>query len=81
AAVHGLADPGLATAARACFAAARQSSLAQDYGTKLTDAFDGYVDRFVARGRTPADDRLDAWRRCGSVLLDEDCGHPAGALV
>ena len=52
----GLADPVLRAAARTCFAAA-------------TDALSGssaelvaaYAERYVARGRCPADDVLDAW--------------------
>ena len=31
-----------------------------------------YVDRFVSRGRTPADDRLDAWRASGALLPDAE---------
>jgi hypothetical protein len=31
------------------------------------DAVGAFTDRFVARGRTPADDLLDAWQRDGTV--------------
>jgi len=36
-----------------------------------------YAQRFVARGRTPADERLDAWRATGSALLAEDAERVA----
>lgn len=55
AARHGLDDPVLAEAARVCFDAATE---------QLTGAAAGiveeYAERFVHRGRTPADDLLDA---------------------
>ena len=35
---------------------------------ELLDLVGAYDDRWVARGRSPADDRLDAWRRDGSLL-------------
>lgn len=70
AANRGLADPGLAAAAQECFAAATDTMAGA--GTEITDAVHDYAERFVARGRTPADERLDAWARTGSPLLAED---------
>lgn len=61
AARHGLTDPALARAACDCFATARSvlEQAAADGATR--DATDAYIDRYVARGRCPADDQLDAW--------------------
>ena len=67
----GLAHPGLAAAADACFAAARPAldRLGADADTRA--AVDAYHDRYIRRGRTPADDRLDAWETDGSMLPDD----------
>jgi len=70
--IHGLAHPGLQRAAAECFAAASDVLGDLGAGAELSGAVAEYVDRFVARGRTPADDRLDAFRRSGSILLAED---------
>lgn len=51
----GCRDGALAAAARRCFRIA--SDVCEDVG--LTDACGEFVDRYVARGRCPADDRLD----------------------
>lgn len=51
----GLADPPLAAAARVCFDAALEHLCGHD-----ADLVREYADRFVRRGRTPADDALDA---------------------
>lgn len=55
AARHGLADAPLAEAARICFAAASER-LEGPAAAVVAE----YADRYVSRGRTPADDRLDA---------------------
>jgi glutamate--cysteine ligase len=52
-----LDNPLLAAAATEVFAAAADD-----------DDVAAYVDRFVSRARTPADDRLDAWTTTGSPL-------------
>ena len=75
AARFGLADPGLASAAQECFAAAAGTLTDGDSG--LGEAVVEYAQRFVARGRTPADERLDAWRATGSALLAEDAERVA----
>lgn len=79
ASVHGLDHPGLQAAAVECFAAA--SDVLGDLGANaaLIATVADYVERFVARGRTPADDRLDAFRRSGSALLPEDSTRLVGA--
>jgi len=58
----GLADPALGAAARTCFAAALDALPAAGVDPTTLDATWEFVDRYVARGRCPADDRLDDWR-------------------
>ena len=69
AARHGLAHPGLALGARACFQAALSAlpRLSADGDTIAATGL--FFDRFVARGRCPADDLLDGWRADGPLLL------------
>jgi len=78
-AVHGIVHPGLRRAAQECFAAATDALGDMGAGVELIDAVAEYAERFVARGRTPADDRLDAFRRCGSAVLAEDGARLVGA--
>ncbi len=68
AARHGLAHPDLAAASRTCFAAALEAlpRLGADAATVATVA--SFHDRFVDRGRCPADDLLDDHRRQGALL-------------
>jgi glutamate--cysteine ligase len=58
-----LHDPVLALAGVECFTAARSAleRLGADEATRA--ATDEYFDRFVARGRCPADEQLDEWSR------------------
>ena len=72
AARQGLGHPPLALAARRCFALALASLDAGGHDRDVVDAVAAYADRFVARGRCPADDRLDRWQATGSWLLAED---------
>ena len=58
----GLADPPLGAAARTCFAIALDALPAADVDPTTLDATREFVERYVARGRCPADDRLDDWR-------------------
>jgi glutamate--cysteine ligase len=64
----GLSDPRLAASAHACFTVALEAlpRLGADDETRAVCA--DYVERFVARGRCPADDVLDLWT---------GAGHPA----
>ncbi len=73
AASHGLAHPELARHARGCFEAALSAlpRLGADVTTIAATA--SFFERFVARGRCPADDLLDGWRTDGCLLL----GRPA----
>lgn len=68
AARHGLGHPVLADSARQCFVAALEAlpRIGADRSTAAAAA--DYHDRYVARGRTPADDRLQAWAEKGSLL-------------
>lgn len=63
-----VAHPGLGAAALECIDAAlvRLPEAGADDET-ITAAVE-FRDRYTARGRTPADDLLDAWRATGSVL-------------
>lgn len=58
AAAHGLSHPGLASAARTCFAAALHALPRLGVDPSATAAF---ADRYVDRGRCPGDDVLEAW--------------------
>jgi glutamate--cysteine ligase len=60
AAALGLSHPGLASAARTCFAAALDALPRLGVGADTIGATVDYVDRYVDCGRTPADDVLDA---------------------
>ncbi|MGW7257496.1 ergothioneine biosynthesis glutamate--cysteine ligase EgtA [Streptomyces sp. NPDC054834] len=62
AARHALADTELREAAVACFAAALEALPRLGATTEVTDAVAAYSDRYVARGRCPADDMLDRLR-------------------
>ncbi|MFE6939016.1 ergothioneine biosynthesis glutamate--cysteine ligase EgtA [Streptomyces chartreusis] len=59
AARSGLADPELREVADVCFAAALEALPRLGATTAVTDAVAAYRDRYVARGRCPADDLLD----------------------
>lgn len=67
AARRGLADPDLHAAARACFAAAREALPRLGAGPEVLAAVDRFTERYVERGRSPADDVLDA---CARLLPD-----------
>ncbi|MGH9183024.1 MAG: ergothioneine biosynthesis glutamate--cysteine ligase EgtA [Acidimicrobiales bacterium] len=68
AARHGLSHPALARSARGCFTAAMAAlpRLGADAETEAACA--AYADRYVERGRCPADDLLDAWAAEPNVL-------------
>jgi glutamate--cysteine ligase len=64
----GLADPALATAALACFTAAEAVLARRGAPLPVRDAVAQFVDRYVLRGRCPADDvRQEQGRRIGVV--------------
>ncbi|MBT2452707.1 ergothioneine biosynthesis glutamate--cysteine ligase EgtA [Streptomyces sp. ISL-43] len=57
AARQGLSDPELRAAARACFRAAAEALPRLGAGTHVRDTVSEFTDRYVKRGRCPADDR------------------------
>ncbi len=61
AARHGLSHPHLARAARECFEIAIEALPRTGADPATIAAGAEYYDRFVARGRCPADELLDAW--------------------
>lgn len=67
-----LHDVRFATAAQECFRVARIALPDAGADDATLAAFDEYVSRYVSRGRTPADDRLDAWRSGHSPLPEPD---------
>lgn len=71
----GLAEPRLERAGRALFATVLD---ALDDSDVNREPIAGYVDRWVGRGRTPADDRLDAWRRDGRLFPERESPVPYG---
>ncbi|MFD4559894.1 ergothioneine biosynthesis glutamate--cysteine ligase EgtA [Streptomyces sp. NPDC058469] len=62
AARHGLSDPELHEVALVCFAAALEALPRLGATAGVTDAVRAYFDRYVVRGRCPADDLLDRVR-------------------
>ncbi|MBW3579411.1 MAG: ergothioneine biosynthesis glutamate--cysteine ligase EgtA [Actinobacteria bacterium] len=68
AARHGLAHPDLREASRACFVAALAALPRLGADATTLAAAEGFYERFVDRGRCPADDLLDRHRRQGGVL-------------
>ncbi|MER5731480.1 ergothioneine biosynthesis glutamate--cysteine ligase EgtA [Streptomyces sp. NPDC002138] len=61
AARHGPRDPELRAAARACFRAAAEALPRLGADTAVRDAVGAFTERFVARGRCPADEAEEAW--------------------
>ncbi|MEV0479405.1 ergothioneine biosynthesis glutamate--cysteine ligase EgtA [Streptomyces sp. NPDC050508] len=62
AARYGLSDPELQEVALVCFAAALEALPRLGATAEVTDAVRAYFDRYVVRGRCPADDLLDRVR-------------------
>jgi glutamate--cysteine ligase len=63
-----LQHPVLADAAKRCFELALDAMPTAGVDAATIDATADYVDRFVSRGLTPADERLDEWARTGVML-------------
>jgi glutamate--cysteine ligase len=63
----GLGHPALAESSRRCFAIALDALERHDAGSATLDVVAAFADRWPARGRSPADDRLDAWRTDGTL--------------
>jgi len=75
AARDGLTDPRFAAAAQACFEVARAALPGAGADDATIAATEAFVDTYVARGRCPADDRLDAWHAGRSPLPEPDNGR------
>jgi glutamate--cysteine ligase len=58
----GPADPRIARASRACFAAARDALVRQDTPEAILAAVDDFIERYVSKDRCPADDLLEELR-------------------
>jgi len=81
AAQHGLHHPVLGPVAIELFGIARQALGRLDVDPSIVDVVDTYTDRWVARGRCPADDRLDAWRNNGELFPPRESPVPYGRNV
>ena len=72
----GLSDPVFAAAARACFAVALEALPDAGADASTIAVTEAFAERYVARGRCPADDRLDAWHAGASALPRPDNARP-----
>lgn len=63
AARHGMAHPLLAGAAKVCFEAAMEAMGRLDIDDETARLVVDYYRRYIVKGRSPADDQLDAWGR------------------
>jgi glutamate--cysteine ligase len=68
----GLTDPELREAAVACFAAAAEALPRIGASAEVRDAVAEFTDRYVARGRCPADDILDRAHGTEHLLHGKD---------
>ncbi len=67
AARYGLSHPRVGEAARMAFATAAEVLDGSPSERYLADAVRDYAERYVERGRCPADDAREAWQRTGRV--------------
>lgn len=74
AARDGLSDARLRAAACSAFDAALPALVRMDASLETVRAVENYATRYVHRGRSPADDRLDSWAEHGHVLEAEVVG-------
>ncbi len=74
----GLDHPAVAAAATELLSIARTALPDLGAGDALAELVDSYVDRWTARGRCPADDRLDAWRATGELFPPRASPVPYG---
>lgn len=63
----GLGHPSLADSAVRCFDIALEALERRNASAATIDVVAAFADRWTSRGRSPADDRLDAWRRDGTL--------------
>lgn len=74
AARDGLAHPVLAASGRRCFEAALAALARRAADASLAEAAGRFYERFVARGRCPADEVLEAWAAHPALLALETHG-------
>jgi glutamate--cysteine ligase len=67
-----LHDPDFARAARTCFAEALAALPRLDAAPSIIDVVERYRDRYVSRGRCPADDLVDAWTATGRLVPEPE---------
>ncbi len=72
AARHGLGHAELSEAATSAFDAALHAMVRLGTDATTVLAVEAFVDRYVARGRCPADDRLEAWQDDGTLIPAPD---------
>ena len=79
AARDGLANPVLASAALDCAEAALAALPRLGADALTRDRTEDFIERYTARGRCPADERMDWWARTGSCFAgpehEEDADH------
>jgi glutamate--cysteine ligase len=75
----GLGHPDLARSARDVFGLARRILRSTGVDPSLLDLVEAYDERWVSRGRSPADDHLDAWRVDGSLPPADPAAAAFGA--
>jgi glutamate--cysteine ligase len=68
AAEDALTHPALGHAARECFDGTLDSLRTRNTDSSTIDAVEEYVDRYVDRGRCPADELLERWHVDGTAL-------------
>jgi glutamate--cysteine ligase len=68
-----LTDPELAKAAERCFEAALAGAERLGVPAADRDRVSRFADRYVANGRCPADDVLDAWHAGRPLVHTDDC--------
>jgi glutamate--cysteine ligase len=63
----GLGHPALAESAEHCFGIALEALERNNAAASTIDVVAAFADRWPLRGRSPADDRLDAWHHDGTL--------------
>jgi glutamate--cysteine ligase len=81
AARDGLTDPDLHVVAVRCFSAALCALDRLDARSRIKAAVEAFMDSYVTRGRCPADDRLEEWRRRAGKGSGLRSGHGSGRGV
>jgi glutamate--cysteine ligase len=75
----GLSHPALRDAASACFALALDSLPDMGADSETIDVVGAFIERYVARGLSPADERLRQWHDRGCLLPSPDNAVPVAA--